>query len=153
MISARPWNAVWVAKVAISAGIPIVDTMKPFSVPISVDAMRVIRIASHIFTPICTIKYAHRILTNVMMEPVAKSISPSRMTNVIPMEAIPSMATWRSIISRLFGFINLGFATVNATTRITNTTQIALSFNWYTTLSFIQSNPPQYSLQSQMHMP
>ena len=93
IINAIPENAVCVANVAISAGIPIVATMKPFKRPISVDASNEISTARYILTPNSTISFAHKILTNVITDPVPRSMSPSKITNIIPTEAIPHTAT------------------------------------------------------------
>ena len=125
IISAIPENAVCVANVAIKAGIPMVDTMNPFSTPISVEAASVMIIANAIGTPICTIRYEHNTFTNVIIEPVARSISPSRITNVIPTDAIPHTATCLSIIKRFVAVINLGLAIVNPIQSTINTTHIA----------------------------
>lgn len=74
-------------------GIPIVATMKPFKRPISVDASNEISTARYILTPNSTISFAHKILTNVITDPVPRSMSPSKITNIIPTEAIPHTAT------------------------------------------------------------
>ena len=93
MIIAIPENIVCVANVAINAGIPIVDTMKPLKIPINVDAAKEIITASHIFIPLFTIRYAAKIFTKEITEPVPRSISPSKITNVIPTDAIPQIDT------------------------------------------------------------
>ena len=51
-----PSNTVWAANVAISAGIPTVETMNPLSTPISVAAVIEIITATHILTPRFTIR-------------------------------------------------------------------------------------------------
>ncbi len=53
---ASPLKIVCEAKVAIIAGIPIVETIKPFRMPIKVAIIIDTIIASHMFQPIFIIK-------------------------------------------------------------------------------------------------
>ena len=56
MIYVSPKNDVCVANVAINAGMPMVDTIKPFNTPINVETARVRMMATTMGIPILTIK-------------------------------------------------------------------------------------------------
>ena len=71
------------------------------------------------------------------MEPIERSIPAINITNVIPMEAIPNMDTWRAIVNKLLDEINLWLDIEKAINRIKNTTQIAFSFTILRIVLFI----------------
>lgn len=85
----QPLKIVCEANVAINAGIPIEATIQPFKIPIKVAIAIEIITANHIFIPEFTIKYAHTTLTSAIIEPIERSIPAIKITNVIPIDAIP----------------------------------------------------------------
>lgn len=122
--------------------IPIVDTMA-----VQRADWRwqwVIRIASHIFTPI-KITVSAQNINNVIDDGTDASNNKY---------GYP--AAHHKQVVRWFGFINLGFTTVKQQ-QVTANYKYDLDrhLNWYTTLSFIifAATSLGYSRQSQMHMP
>ena len=123
---------IWIDNVkviAMIAGIPIVETIKPFNSPINVAISKEQITAAVILNPLFTIRYAQTTFTIVIMEPVERSIPAIRITNVIPIAAIPYIETCLAIVNILFIVRNLSFAIAKPINKITNTNQMAFSFN------------------------
>ena len=71
------------------AGMPIVATIKPFSTPINVAIAMETIIASHMFQPIFIIRCAQTTFTSTTIDAIERSIPAIRITNVIPIDAMP----------------------------------------------------------------
>lgn len=84
--------------------------------PIKVLIINESNTAKTTFIPIFTIKYAQTMLTKEIIDPVARSIPPSRITYVMPTDAMPKMDTCFATFSKFFTVRKFGLIIVKKMT-------------------------------------